>query len=194
MTGNPLRTPIAISLTAIANDHARRSIELTGRAWPCKVEAVSGQIVTVSYLINTPIPLPTVEMPIATPVYDWLPVQVGDQGLAIPADVYLGGVSGLGGGTADLSLRGNLATQVFLSVSNISWAPAGGDATKRAVQGPGGVFLATSDGATTVEIDATSGNITIKVADGKKVYIQSTGTPQPVKLADNSNSVVLLAQ
>ena len=82
------------SITRVAE-----AIQNTGASLPCSVVSVSGQIVTVKFEVDSsPWTLPQIAIPIATWSYDWIPVQPGDMGLTVPSDVYLGGISGLGGG------------------------------------------------------------------------------------------------
>jgi hypothetical protein len=56
------------------------------------------------------------------------------------SDVYLGGVSGLGDGTATMALQGNLSTCVFYGTGNVSLAPTD-DPQSVLVYGPNGVIL-----------------------------------------------------
>ncbi|EEF27063.1 conserved hypothetical protein [Ricinus communis] len=88
-----------------------------------------------------PITIPKAESP-------WIrmPTQEGDTGVTLPADVYLGGVSGLGGGTASFRRRGNLSALVFVPVSNASSAPIDPNAAQ--VQGPNGAIIRTTEGTT----------------------------------------------
>ncbi len=53
-----------------------------------------------------------------------MPTRLGDKGVCFPADVYLGGVSGLGGGTATLTPQGNLSTLMFFATGNNGWIAA----------------------------------------------------------------------
>jgi hypothetical protein len=63
-------------------------------------------MVTVAFeLHDTPYVFPNVTIPLFGPQYIRYPMQPGDKGIVIPADTYLGGVSGQGGGVADLTLR-----------------------------------------------------------------------------------------
>lgn len=151
------KTWLADSLNQLATQKALTAIQQTGRALPCSVVAVSGQIVTVKFEVQGTFTLPQVTMPIATSRYDWLPIQVGDPGYTAPADVYLGGISGLGGGIANMSQRGNLTTLVFTPVSNAAWTAA--NVNQRVVQGPAGVLIKTTNGA--IYIDLTTADITI---------------------------------
>lgn len=163
MADNVQKTPFAPSLNRFAQEKILDAVQQLGKALPCHVTAVDGQIVTVAFDVNGAWTLPTVTMPIATSIYDWLPIQVGDKGYTAPADVYMGGVSGLGGGTADLTRRGNLATLVFTPVSNSSWTTA--DVNRRVVQGPEGVLAQDMGGKSFTLITPTG--ITITATDGE---------------------------
>lgn len=154
MSDNTKKTPLAIALDHLARQRAADHIELLGKALPCHVVTVNGQVVTVAFDVVGPFTLPNVTLPLATWSYDWIPVQVNDRGVAVPADVYLGGVSGLGEGTADLSRRGNLSSHYFVPVANTNWQPPGGDAKMRILQGPDGVRLQDSNANTILTVDA----------------------------------------
>lgn len=158
MTDNSRKTPFVAGLNRAAAQRAADNRQVAPMALPCQVVAVNGQLVTVSFQVyGGNFNLPNVQMPIDTSIYDWLPVQVNDLGLAMPSDFYLGGVSGLGGGTADFTQRGNLSTLVFHPVSSSGWQPPGGDANKRCIQGPDGVYLRDIGGAATITLDKTNG-------------------------------------
>ena len=92
-----------------------------------------------------------------------MPTQIGDLGWTVPADAYLGGVSGLGGGTADLSAPGNLEALVFVPVSNKTSPPIDQNAAQ--IQGPNGAIIRTLDGSASVVVN-TSG---ITMTFGTKV-------------------------
>ena len=146
MADNSQKTPFALTI----NQHTTRrivdAIQLAGKALPVAVTVVDGQIVTVRFLLLGPIfTLPEVRLPIFGPEYARSPTQVGDLGVVFPIDVYLGGVSGLGGGVADLTQRANLATLVFFPVGNASWAAV--DPSVYTLYGPGGVTLRDSGSA-----------------------------------------------
>lgn len=160
MNDNAERLWFQNSLNQIAIERAAEAIEQLGRALPCSVVSVSGQIVTVQFEVSSaPFTLPQITIPVATGKYDWQPIQKGDTGITQPADVYLGGISGLGGGTADLTRRGNLSTLVFVPVSNKAWTVP--NANQRVVQGPEGVLLQTLDGTNSVNIAASGVTITV---------------------------------
>lgn len=179
---NARKTPLGLSLNQFASRKIADAIAQLGGELPCKVVAVAGQIVTVSFEVNAaPFTLPQVSMPIATWVYDWIPVQVGDRGMTVSSDVYLGGVSGLGGGVADLSRPGNLAALVFVPIANAAWLPPGGDPNVRVVQGPNGVLVQDLKGTVTVRIDptaktggvtvTTTGHLPITLNDGQSTLV-----------------------
>ena len=84
---------------------------------PCTVTAVNYPFVTVQANMKAdPFTLPQVTVPQSQSAYFREPTQIGDEGYLSVSDYYLGGVSGLGGGTADLTPRGNLSTGVFRSI------------------------------------------------------------------------------
>lgn len=115
------------------------AIQKTGKALPCTVVAVSGQIVTVNFEVNGKQVLPQVTMPIIGAEYVRFPTQVGDKGVSMPADVYLGGVSGLGGGTAGTTQYPNLATLFFIPLGNTGFFSVNPNAV--VIYGPDGVVL-----------------------------------------------------
>jgi hypothetical protein len=120
------KTPLARGLSRFAQRKAIEEISKLGYAPPGHVVAVNGAIVTINFDVSG-LTLPQVQMPLFGPEYIRYPVQVGDKGVAFPASFYLGGVSGLGDGTADDTQRGNLATLVWFPIGNAKWAavPAG---------------------------------------------------------------------
>lgn len=162
--GNYTKTPVAESLNRIARQNAATAIQKLGKALPCSVVAVKGQVVKVKFEINSSFTIPQVTIPIATSRYDWLPVQPGDAGVTLPADAYLGGVSGLGGGTANLTPRANLTALVFIPCANAAWTVA--NPNQRVVQGPQGVVIKDTAGNAIIEVD-NEGNV---VVHGLKSY------------------------
>lgn len=152
MSGDPQKTPLAQTVSAFANRRALDEIAKTGRALPCRVTAVSGQLVTVAFEVAGAL-LPSVTIPLAAWAYDWIPARAGDKGVTMPADTRLGGISGQGGGTADLAQTANLSALMFVPCANATWTVP--DATQRVVQGPGGVLLQTLDGHVKLNLTET---------------------------------------
>lgn len=129
----------------IAIDRARQEIGHTGRALPCRVTAVSGSIVTVQFEVDaSPWTLPPITIPKAESPWIRMPTQIGDKGFTIPADAYLGGISGLGTGTATFKQPHNLTALVFVPVSNSGSAPDDQNAAQ--VCGPNGAIIRTTEG------------------------------------------------
>lgn len=189
---NAQKTPLSRTLSRFAQQKAVDEIQKRGYALPGHVTAVNGAIVTVSFDVSD-VTLNPVTMPIFGAEYIRLPVQVGDKGVAFPASVYIGGVSGLGGAgtTADLAtLQGNLSTLVWFPIGNKSWTvPPGSDADTLALYGHLATLLLdslsgdssiklTSSGITltfgSASITMNSSGITLQVGS-KSVVVSSSG-------------------
>lgn len=141
-----------------AIQRATQAIQATGRALPCHVVAVSGAIVTVAFDVNpSPWPLPQVTIPKAESPWIRMPTQVGDYGMTMPADVYLGGISGLGQGVADVATPGNLSALVFVPVSNSASPPVDQNAAQ--VQGPNGAIIQTTTGTPSKVVTDQTGTV-----------------------------------
>lgn len=140
----------------LAINRIQQAIENQGYALPCHVVKVTGAVVTVAFDVqNSPQSLPNITIPKAESPWIRMPTQVGDKGVTMPADVYLGGVSGIGGGTATMTRRGNLSTLVFVPVSNANSAPVDQNAAQ--VQGPNGAIIRTTTGTTSQIVTNESG-------------------------------------
>lgn len=154
-----LKVPLVTSLNLFAQARALDAIQQLGKALPCSVVSAVGQIVTVNIEVQSLFTLPQVTVPTAFSHYQMPPWQAGDKGLLIPSAVYLGGISGLGGGTADMSLVANLSALLFVPVANMSWTTP--NANAHVIQGPQGVILQTDDGNNSLTLN--SSGMTIKV-------------------------------
>lgn len=131
----------------LAVTRAQQAIKSLGRALPCRVIAVSGAVVTVAFEVNAaPWTLPNITIPKAESNWVRMPTQVGDKGYTAPADAYLGGVSGLGGGVATMLQRGNMTSLVFTPISNANSGPIDQNAAQ--IQGPNGAIIQTTSGTT----------------------------------------------
>jgi len=140
----------------LAINRAAQEMQKQGRALPCRVTGVNGAIVTVEFEMDTaPWTLPPITIPKAESPWIRMPTQEGDTGVTMPADVYLGGISGLGGGTASFTRRGNLSALVFVPNSNSGSPPIDQNAAQ--VQGPNGVINRTTTGTTSSVVTNTSG-------------------------------------
>ncbi|MCU5780118.1 phage baseplate protein [Erwiniaceae bacterium BAC15a-03b] len=160
--------PFAKALTNVITTAWRDNDALRGRALPCHVVAVKGQIVTVQFdLLPGGVQYPQITIPIATFAYIRYPVQPGDKGVTVPADVSLRGISGLGTDIASLSLSPSLTPLFFVPLANVTWSDE--DPRKVTVYGPEGVICKTVAGDATVTIEP--GKVTLKAAH---IYLEGT--------------------
>ena len=179
------------TLNATAITRAEQAIKMQGKALPCRVVAVNGAIVTVSFQVNSaPYVLPRITIPKAESNWFRYPTQVGDLGITIPADVYIGIVSGLGATIPDINVRpANLSALVFLPVSNSNSAPQ--DQNAAIAQGPNG-FIGQVVGGTS-SVVANSTGVTLTFGSGT-IVINSAGitmTSSGQTLALNSSGVMI---
>lgn len=179
MSGNFQKTPIVSSLSRFAEQKAQDAIQVLGRALPCSVTAISGAIVTVKFEVNSLFTLPNVTIPQAGSAWAREPTQVGDLGFVVPADAYLGGVSGLGGGTAGLTTQANLSALVFQPVTNKTWVAV--DPNAYTLIGPNGVVLRDTNSnsvltltPSAVSITSSNGTITLS-AGGHTLTVGAAG-------------------
>ncbi len=172
MTDNALKTPLGSSLNALAIQRAAEAIRSTGRAWPASVVAAAGAIVTVKFEFGQTVPakIPHVTMPLLGPEYIRYPIQPGDKGMVLPADAYLGGMSGLGGGFADLTQQANLSNLVFVPFGNTGWADV--DPQAVTIYAPNGVVARDTGGKSSITL--TPDGITLK-SNGHQIVIDATG-------------------
>lgn len=152
------------TVNRVAIGRVAEAIGRLGKALPCRVTAVSGSIVTVAFEVTSPWTLPPVTIPKAEGPWIRSPTQVGDLGLTVPADVYLGGVSGLGGGVADMTRRAPLAALVWVPVANVAFPAVNINAAF--VSGPAGAVIQTQDGTAKITVAETG----ITIAFGSKTW------------------------
>jgi hypothetical protein len=141
---------------------------------PASVAAVrSSGIVTVKFeLQNVPFTLPRITVPILGSEYVRLPIQQGMKGMVIAADAYLGGMTGLGGGIADLSVRPNLSNLAFVPLGNSAWTPTL-DANAVEVYGPNGVILRDAGNKSTFTL--TPSGVTVALLAAAAEFLLSQG-------------------
>lgn len=173
MADNSRVTPMVLSLVKFTERQIDIAAQLLGRSLPCQVVAVvgNGQFVTVAFQVVTDgQTIPQVTIPVATSRYARAPIAVGDAGLAVPADARIGGVTGRGGGVADLSTPANLSALTFLPLANAAW-PAQ-PANQYLITAPGGALIQDDTGASQITLTPTG--ITLK-AGGVTMSITSAG-------------------
>jgi hypothetical protein len=164
MGGDSQKLTVQRDLNALAIGTAQEAIQRTGRCLPCVVTTLNPtgfgySWVTVAFQVNGPYTLQPVTLPKAESQWLRAPTQVGDFGIAVPADTALWGVSGaVAGFVPDTTVDyGNLSALVFLPVGSASFG-ATPDHTKAWVNGPSGAI--TSDTAQTATTVHSSNNIT----------------------------------
>lgn len=165
------RLNFAKSLNNFADEKIKEALELAGKVLPATVVKQSGKMITVSFsLTNIPFTLPQVTIPLFGPEYIRYPMQPGDKGIVIPADAYIGGMSGQGGGTADLTQPFNLSALTYLPISNTEWQDV--DQEVVTVYGPEGVTLRDAGSNTTFLLKQNS--IAISTPDSFTVTVGGT--------------------
>jgi hypothetical protein len=183
MSGNVQKIPFVYSSSRASINRIKQAIDVLGQSLPATVaKVISSGIVQVNFeVMQSPFTLSQVIVPVHMSEYVRLPIQVGCKGYVNTADYYLGGMSGLGGGTADLTQRGNLTTLVFAPIGNTGWSTDQIDGNLLCQYGPNGVRL--MDAGRNCIFTLTSTGITITVggktwtwtADGLSVdgYVQA---------------------
>jgi hypothetical protein len=158
------------NLNKHATAKAVEAIQQTGRALPCSVTAVNGSLVTVKIEATAPcytlagepstVSFPPLTLPKAESQWLRAPVQVGDVGMVVPADTFLGGISGQGSGTANLATEyGNLTTLVWIPVAAVSFGVTP-DANKAWVNGPNGSVVSDTEQTVVSVYDHTEQTVT----------------------------------
>lgn len=182
MASNAQKVPFQSALNRFAEKKVQQAIQSLGKALPCSVTAVNGQIVTVKFEVESaPFTLPEITIPVLTFEYIRYPIQVGDKGMTVPADVRLGGISGLGSGNAPLVGSANLTMLVFMPVANLNWS-ASPDPNKIVLYGPNGAILKSSTGTAQVDVDVNDVDITgtdITMNGNVVIPLLPLGSPGP---------------
>ena len=159
------------NMHSFADQKIADAMQMAGKVLPASVVSRSGHMITVSFLLqNIPYVLPQITIPLFGPEYIRYPMRKGSKGIVIPADTYLGGASGLGGGTADLTPPANLSALVFLPISNTEWQDV--DYNVLTMYGPEGVTLRDSASKTTFLL--TPQSITIATPSQFQVTVGGT--------------------
>jgi len=136
---------------------------VTGKALPCHVVAVENNLVTVNFdiLPTDNLVLPPVTIPVIGFEYIRYPIQIGDKGVTLAADVSLRGITGLGSGPVDLVKLPPLSTLFFVPLSNIHWGKV--DTQVLTMYAKLGVTARTQDGSAVIDIKPNEVTITAPV-------------------------------
>jgi hypothetical protein len=171
MGNNYLKNWLQKTQNQQAINRALQVMQTKGYALPCRVVSVSGSIVTVAFEIkDDTLTLPQVTIPKAESQWMRSPTQEGEYGMTIPSDAYLGGISGLGGGTANMNRRGNLSSLVYVPCGSKTYPSVNPNAAY--VAGPQGAVIQTQDGTSSIVVNETG--ITLKFG-GKVVTLNGSG-------------------
>lgn len=140
------KTPFGDSLNRFTSGKIGDAANLIGKSFPASVIAVNPNktIVSVKFEVKLDTPIPMIQCPVGTSEYVRLPIQKGDKGFVIPADIYMGGMSGIGGGVATLDQQPNLTNLVWFPCGNIDFSDRG-DNDMLVGYGPDGVVLSDKD-------------------------------------------------
>lgn len=173
--GSAQKTPVARYLEQYTSRKIAAAMELLGQNLPASVVSVEspGTVKVKFELANIPFTLPHVTVPVLGSEFIRLPIQPGMLGWVISASTYLGGVSGLGGGVADLTPRPNLSNVVWSPIGNTNWSIPD-DTDSVVIYGPDGVILRTLNGERKVSV--TGSGVSVSVQTGDVVGIGAGGT------------------
>jgi hypothetical protein len=155
MAANPFQK---LAIQPLVNQNAiLRALEVIqskGRALPCVVKAVQGQLVLVEFDVSGEWTLPNIIIPKLESRWLQNPTQVGDMGFTTPVDLYVDKISGQSTITPILgSTPPNLSPLVFAPVSNVNFSKP--DANAALVQGPNGAIIQTVDGSSKITVNLT---------------------------------------
>jgi hypothetical protein len=167
---NHLTTPIQSSFNSGVDKKINDSNQILPQQLPCHVVSVVGSIVTVSFDISSGYTLPQVTMPVVGFQYIRYPIKIGDAGVALSASANISGQTGLGAGTANLSLQANLASLVFIPLGNINWFSVDPNALN--FYGQNGVVIFDTEMNSIITLTPTS----ITIVGENSVTINSGGT------------------
>ncbi|WP_336240435.1 phage baseplate protein [Citrobacter werkmanii] len=165
--------PFIHAMMNIVHSSNEDAAALRGRALPCHVVSADGPIVTVQFdILPGGVQFPEITIPVAGFEYVRYPIQPGDKGVTIPADLSLRGVSGLGVGMADGALPPSMTALFFMPLGNKNWQSE--DPNKVTVYGPEGVMIKTKDGASSITVEP--GKITEQAdaihMEAKNIYLK----------------------
>lgn len=145
MADNAQKNWLPDTLNRFGQKKAWEAIQQLGKALPASIASVlrpGVPVVQVKFeLVAAPFTIPNVTCPVFGPQWIRMPLQVGMKGVVFPIDTYLGGVSGIGGGDAQLGVTpGNLSSLVFFPIGNANWE-ASEAPTSVVIYGPDGVII-----------------------------------------------------
>lgn len=159
MSDNAQKTPLVDSLNKFVDAKSKDFDQLLGKRIPASLVSIdeTGTIATVKFEIESDVvTIPNVTCPIAGSEWTRVPYQPGTKGYVVPADYYMGGMSGLGGGTATFSQLPNLSNAVFVPVGNADLESTD-NPNWHIIIGPDGAMLRTQDGSVSLLLTKDGG-------------------------------------
>ena len=164
--------PVVRTLTTFVQNEIYNQLQQMGQSLPVSIVEVDGPFVTVKFEVQSPdITFPNIKVAQAISRYARPPTQIGDKGFVVAADVYLGGVTGLGGGYANYGrIESNLSTLVYVPLSNISWPSV--DQNAYNITAPNGAVIKDDSGNSVITL--TPSSITLQCG-GSSIVIDASG-------------------
>lgn len=172
MSDNALKTPFMQSLDTYVTNAVNQGLQSRGLSLPASVVSVDDTktIVTVKFEIETQAPtagggvtsilqFPNVTCPVFGPQYLRYPIQVGDQGVCLAANAYLGQMAGFTTETATLTNPGNLSALVFFPIGNKTFE-ASENPDAAILYGPDGAIIRDTENTVHIKVDG-QGNVII---------------------------------
>lgn len=156
---NVQKRPLVTTLNDWEDDKNQSVQDLLGRSIPAEVVSVdaTGTIVTVKFnVLDDVVQFPQVECAVVTNEYTRAPIRAGTQGMVVTSQLYLGGVTGLGGGNATLDQLPNMSSLAFIPLGNTGFQDTD-DPNWYVLYGPEGVLIRTEDGTTSLLLKKDGG-------------------------------------
>ena len=117
-----------VGLDKAGAEYAARSRAADSQSLPCTITALNDTATMVTVKIDlSDAEYPEIEIPVSMCELVRYPLKVGDKGIARNGDIYIGGVSGNGGGVANSAMVGNLAGLVFEPCTSTEWVSVNPD-------------------------------------------------------------------
>lgn len=165
------KQPFGLTINRAVKNIASSLMNVAGKSLPSSVVKVIGNLVQINFEITSTQQLPQPTLPVLMSRYFRFPIQPGDKGMTVTSDAYLGGMSGQGGGVADLTQRGNLGASAWAPLTNAD-DPTVDTLQATATGGPNGLLLKDQSGVTTILL--TSSQIAASCG-GHSLVINSSG-------------------
>lgn len=174
---------------------------LAGRLLPAHVVAVSGQLVTVHFdiLPEPGVVYPDVTIPIATFEYLRWPVQVGDKGVTLCADVSLALQTGQGINLPSRAAPPSLTALYFLPLASTQFSEV--DPNKITLYGPDGAVLRTQDNNSKITVNKQRIDMkTVKAIEldaeeitlnAKVIYLNGEVKQEPSKIPGSTKATLI---